>query len=265
MKNTIAQLMGRDKYIIAAVHFLPLPGSPNYDSQGGMKAIIQRAKRDAKILADNGVQSFLFTNEADMPYMSTLPQEGVTAFTVLVQEVMQDYDIPFGINCLIDAYAGFCIAHATGASFIRGLFSGAYVIDSGIMEAQGARIFRTRAGLNVAKPYLFHNLSSILGPLVVEKPADVEAKSMIAHVKVDGFTLPANNHEMFKKISEIAPDRPLVVGSGTHIDNLQSLMEVSDGAIVATCLREDGKLLAPVDAKRTTEFMQRFNQLAVNA
>jgi predicted TIM-barrel enzyme len=33
------------------------------------------------------------------------------------------------------------------------------------------------------------------------------------------------------------------------------LMENSDGVIVATCLRENGKVLNPVDADRTKKFM----------
>ena len=90
MLGPIRDLMGSDKYIIAAVHTLPLPGSPYYDREGGMKKIIARAKSDAKILADNGVQSFLFTNEADFPYVFRMPQEGVAAFSAVVSEVMAE-------------------------------------------------------------------------------------------------------------------------------------------------------------------------------
>ncbi len=262
MRKTFQDLMGSEKYIIAAVHFLPLPGSPNYNREGGMKAIISRAKRDAKILADNGVQSFLFTNEADMPYLFRLPPEAIAAFSAIVQEVMQDYKIPFGINALVDAYAGFCIAHATGASFIRGLFSGVYVSDNGIVENQGAQAFRARANLGARKPYFIHNLNSIMGPQLIQRPADNEAKSITKHIEVDGFTLPADDVQMYSKVRSIVPNLPLVVGSGTSFQNLKPLMEVCDGAVVATCLREDGKLLNPVDPNRATEFMHQFSQIA---
>lgn len=156
MRKEFQTMMGSDKFIIAAVHLLPLPGSPNYDRQKGISAIIKRAKDDTKKLADNGVHSFLFTNESDMPYEFSLKSETIASFTAVVSEVMQDYKKPFGINALVDAHAGLCIAHATGASFIRGLFSGVYVSDMGIIENQAPRIFRTRATLTDKKLLTFY-------------------------------------------------------------------------------------------------------------
>lgn len=261
MRKEFQALMGSEKYIIAAVHLLPLPGSPNFNRENGMKAIISRAKRDAKILADNGVNSFLFTNEADMPYLFHLPPEAVAAFSAVVAEVIQEFNIPFGINALVDAYAGFCIAHATGASFIRGLFSGVYVSDNGIVENQGANVFRARANLGARKPYFIHNLNSIMGPQLLNRSADNEAKSIVKHIEVDGFTLPADDIEMYSKVRDVVPNLPLIVGSGTSLKNIKPLMDVCDGAIVATCLREDGKLLNPVDPNRVSKFMQHFSQL----
>ena len=256
MRQTFADLFRSSKYIIAAVHFLPLPGSPAYDREGGMKKIIQRAKRDAKILADHGVQALLFTNEADIPYVQRLPQEGIAAFTAATQEVMHDLSLPFGLNVLIDAMAGFSIAHATGASFIRGLFSGCYVTNMGLIENQGPAVFRARANLGVRLPYFIHNLSSILGPQLLDRSAEVEAKSIVESIPVEGFTLPACESDCFLKVRVAAPDYPLIVGSGTSFKNVPTLLENSDGVIIATCLREDGKLLNPVDAARTEKFMR---------
>lgn len=258
MLETIRDLMGSEKYIIAAVHTLPLPGSPYYDREGGMKKIIARAKSDAKILADNGVQSFLFTNEADMPYLFRMRQEGIAAFTAVVSEVMAENTIPYGVNVLVDVHAAFSVAHATGASFIRGLFSGVYVTDNGIIENQGANVFRERANLGARLPYFFHNLASPIGKPLVARDGAEEAKSILAHIPVDGFTLPAKDIEMFRKVKQTAPDMPLVVGTGTSHQNLPQLLEVCDGTIVATCLRTEGKLLNPVDPQRVKEFMKIF-------
>lgn len=255
MRQTFVDLFGSSKYIIAAVHFLPLPGSPAYDRDGGMKKIIQRARRDAKILADQGVQALLFTNEADVPYVQRLSQEGITAFTAATQEAKRDLSLPFGVNVLIDVMAGLSIAHATGASFIRGLFSGCYVTNMGFIENQGPAVFRVRANLGTKLPYFIHNLSSILGPQLVDRPAEIEAKSIVENTPVEGFTLPACEPEGLLKVHTAAPAYPLIVGSGTSFVNVMTLLENCDGVIVATCLREDGKLLNPVDAARTEKFM----------
>jgi uncharacterized protein len=255
MRQTFTGLFGSSKYIIAAVHFLPLPGSPAYDREGGMKKIILRAKQDAKILADQGVQALLFTNEADMPYEQRLSQEGIAAFTAALIEAKQGLSLPFGVNVLIDVMSGLSIAHATGASFIRGLFSGCYVTNMGMIENQGPAVFRARSNIGVRKPYFIHNLSSILGPQLIDRPAEIEAKSIIENTPVDGFTLPACDPEKFQKVRTAAGDYPLIVGSGISSSNVQSLLENSDGVIVATCLREDSKLLNPVDAVRVEKFM----------
>lgn len=264
MRQTLADLFGSPKYIIAAVHFLPLPGSPAYDRQGGMKKIIQRAKRDTKILVDQGVQAILFTNEADIPYVQRLPQEAIAAFTVAILEAKRDISLPFGVNVLIDAMAGLSIAHATGASFIRGLFAGCYVTNMGLIENQGPAIFRARANIGAKLPYFVHNLSSILGPQLLDRPADVEAKSIIENTPVEGFTLPARGSDEFVKVRSVIPKHPLIVGSGTSSANVLSLLEDSDGVIVATCLREEGKLLNPVDASRTEKFMQLVRPVVGN-
>ncbi len=256
MNPTFASIFSSSKYIIAAVHFLPLPGSPLYDREGGVKKIIQRAKRDAQILADQGVSALLFTNEADMPYVQRLPQEGLAAFTAIVQEVKQNISIPFGVNALIDAMAGHAIAHATGASFIRGLFSGNYSTNMGIIETQGPAIFRERANLGSRTPYFLHNLSSILGPQLVDRSPEEEARSIVENTLVEAFTLPACDPLIFQKVKAAAGGLPLVVGSGTSFSNVQSLLENADGAVIASCLHEDGKLLNPVDAERTARFMK---------
>jgi membrane complex biogenesis BtpA family protein len=224
MRQTFANLFGSSKYIIAAVHFLPLPGSPAYDREGGMKKIIQRAKRDTKILADQGVQALLFTNEADTPYTQRLPQEGIAAFTAALLEATHELSIPFGVNALIDVIAGLSIAHATGATFIRGLFSGCYVTNMGFIENQGPAVFRMRANIGVGQPYFLHNLSSILGPQLLERPAEKEAKSIVENTPVDGFTLPACDSNCFAKVRNAIPDYPLIVGSGTSFTNVMTLM-----------------------------------------
>lgn len=261
MTNKFASLMGCDKSIVAAVHTLPLPGSPYYDRDGGMKKIITRAKSDARILAYEGVQAFLFTNEADLPYKFRVEKETIAAFSAVVAEVMQDYKIPFGINVLVDVYAAFCIAHATGASFIRGLFSGVYTSDNGIIENQGSNTFQARSNLGTDMPFFIHNLNSPIGQPYVQRSGEEECKSILFHIPVDGFTLPSFDTETFPKVKKLAPDMPLLVGTGTNINNLEVLLNVCDGTIVATCLRSEGKLLNPVDPVRTHDFMTLYRKI----
>ena len=259
------KLFNSKKYIIAALHFLPLPGSPGYDRQGGMQAIIDRAKQDARYLVENGVHAILFTNESDMPYVQDYSPESMVAFTSVVKEIAPGLDIPFGINVLVDTVAATAIAHASGASFVRGLFAGVYITDTGVIENKGPVAFRLKADLGNevgGKPYFFHNLSSIVGKQPLPRTAEEEAMSIIKHIPVDGFTLPAECLDQFGKVKKAAPTYPLVVGSGTSHENLEALLGVCDGTIVASCLHESGVLLNPVDPSRVTSFMDIFNKVA---
>lgn len=258
MKSELETLFGSKKYLIAALHFLPLPGSPGYDRQGGMRKIIDRAKQDARILVDNGVHSLLFTNEADMPYSLEYPTEAVAAFADAVCETVADLSIPFGINVLVDVIAALAIAHATGASYARGLFAGCYTSDMGIITSKGPKAFRLRSNLGSPLPYFFHNLCTVMGQPLVARTAEQEARDALKVAQVDCFTLPADHFEAFLRVTQVAPDTALLVGSGANFDNLRDLLRVSDGVIVATSLHEDGGLLNPVDPTRTQKFASLF-------
>ncbi len=257
----LRELFGIDKAIIAGVHLLPLPGSPGYDRTAGMRPIIARAREDAAILADHGVDALLFANEADTPYLQQLGPETVAAFAEAVGEAVRDLRTPFGLNALLDPVAGVAIAHATGASFVRGYFAGAYVSDVGIMSTRGPEALRLRASLGAEQIHLLHNLVCAFGVPFVQLPLGEQAYSAVAHANVDGFTLSgraatfAPTREQFDQVRAAAPDLPVVVGTGANAENIGTFLTVADGAIVVSSLRRDGRTLNPIDPTRVRVFM----------
>src|SRR5690242_11815993 len=62
-------LTGRAKSIIGMAHLRPLPGSPLYDRNGGMQAIIDAVAADIAALQEGGVDAIMFGNEGDRPYV----------------------------------------------------------------------------------------------------------------------------------------------------------------------------------------------------
>ena len=253
------------KLIIGGVHLLPLPGSPDYDRVGGMRAVVQRARQDVSALLDNGVGAILFANEADIPYQQKLSPESIAAFASAVTDVMASYAVPFGVNVLVDSVAGVSVANATGAEFVRGYFAGAFVTDMGIMDTRGAEAFRLRGNVGAQHIQLFHNLVCAFGAPLVERDKAHEARSINAHVGIDGFTVSgamagfAPSVDTFNVVRAAAPDVKIVVGTGANEDNIRELLAVADGAIVASSLHVDGKTLNPVDPKRVERFMAVVN------
>ena len=67
MKN-FRSVFGDKKPVIAMVHLLPLPGTPLYDAEGGVDAIVDAARKDLKALQDADVDAVMFGNENDRPY-----------------------------------------------------------------------------------------------------------------------------------------------------------------------------------------------------
>ena len=267
MKKPLIELLGGDKYIIAGVHFLPLPGSPGYDRAGGMKKIVDRAREETRILVENGVHGILFANEADIPYLQCLGPETVAAFAAAVSDVMADFSVPYGVNVLLDPVAGVGIANGTGASFVRGYLAGGYVTDMGIMDSRGPEALRLRSNIGAEHIHLLHNLVCAFGVPFVERPHAEEAYGIQVHVGVDGFTISgraagfAPDPAFFSKVRKAVPEMPIIAGTGVSKENVEQFLKVSDGAIVVTCLRKDGKTLNPVDPRRVKEFMTVVKKL----
>jgi hypothetical protein len=226
-----------------------------------MKKIVERAREETRILVEHGVHAILFANEADIPYLQDLGPETVAAFAAAVSDVMSGFSIPFGVNVLLDPVAGVGIAHATDAGFVRGYFAGGYVTDMGIMDSRGPEALRLRANIGAENIHLLHNLVCAFGVPFVERPHDEEAYGIKIHVGVDGFTISgraagfAPDPAFFSKVRKAVPEMPIIAGTGVSKENVEQFLKVSDGAIVVTGLRKDGKTLNPVDPRRVKEFM----------
>lgn len=267
-KERLVKHFGAEKYIIACAHLIGLPGSPAYDLEGGMEKVIKQALRDTQILLDNGVHSIMFVNEADIPYYPNLPIEGMTAFATVVNTVVSQLDIkiPYGINSIFDAKAGLAIAHATGGTFMRGNFSGVMASHFGLFPNQGPDFYRMKKNLGLKQedpPYQLCNIGNMAGHNLAEQDEVAMAKAMMhdTYAQPHAFAMAPDNLEKVKVVKEAVPEFPIVIAKSTNHDNVKKLMEVFDGTIMASCLHEDGKLFAQIDADRTKRFMDIWRSM----
>ena len=63
--QTLKDLFGVQKPLIAMCHLEGLPGRPRYDAGGGVEAIVASAAREVKALQDGGHQVRLFVRRPD--------------------------------------------------------------------------------------------------------------------------------------------------------------------------------------------------------
>src|ERR1041384_3067714 len=120
------------KAVIAMAHIGARPGSPLYDTDGGMQRLIDEVARDIDKLQAGGVHAIMFGNENDRPYRFAATPETVAGMTAVVTALKPSLRVPFGINYLWAPSASVAIACATGASFVREIFTGLFASDMGL-------------------------------------------------------------------------------------------------------------------------------------
>ena len=128
-KKWTEEAFGTDKPIIAMCHLNSLPGDPYYDAKAGMKDVVEWARKDFLALQNGGVDAVMFSNEFSMPYLTKVETVTVASMARIIGELMPDIKIPFGVNVLWDPARSLDLAAATGAKFVREIFSGVYASE----------------------------------------------------------------------------------------------------------------------------------------
>jgi len=58
----------------------------------------------------------------------------------------------------------------------------------------------------------------------------------------------------------LAGDTPILLGSGTNEQNIAAFMQVADGVIVGSSIKQDGDIANPVDVARVRRFVAAARQ-----
>ncbi|HOO32670.1 MAG TPA: BtpA/SgcQ family protein [Thermotogota bacterium] len=261
----LKELFNVEKPILGMVHFLPLPGSPLYDHSGGMKKILDTARRDCESLVNAGFDGVSFSNEGDRPYLSDVSKTTVAAMSYLIGEVSRDLEVPFGLSVLSDSEAAISIGTAVNADFVRIFLSWVFVGDWGIVNPNAGKL--QRAISNVDSTFrVFANISGHTEPLGGRKIEDI-ARGAIKFGLADAVCLAGTTAG-----SEIAEDdlinarkgadgSPVIVGTGTTMENVERMLELGDGVIMGTSIKVDRNTFNPVDPEAARRFMQKARHI----
>lgn len=260
----LAELFGTSKPVIGMVHCWPLPGAPGYTGYG-VDTIVDHALRDARALKEAGVDGLIVENMWDIPFRAGahVAPESVAAHAVVARAVGQAVDLPLGINLVHNGGVALLgIAVAAGASFIRVcMFTGAGVWEAGSWdEGCAAELMRRRKELHAEHIKIFADVDkkhSVRFP-GIDLPTHIEwtrfsgADAMIVSGRMTGD---APDLTKVREAKALAGDRPLLIGSGATERNIAAFLEVADGVIVGSSVKEAGLCENPVDAERTRRFV----------
>ncbi len=259
----LKELFGVEKPVIAMTHFPPLPGTPLYDEKKGVEGILESVASDARILLDAGVDALLFCNEGDRPYALKADFEAVAVMARVIAEVAPK-DRPFGVDFLWDARAPLAIALATGASFVREVFTGVYESDMGLWNTDAAALLRYRRQIGANHVRVFYNVTpefaSPLGSRTVgQRARSAVASSLADAILVSGAMAGAEpGIDALREAKEAVADlAPVLLNTGARADNIARYLEVADGVIVGSSLKVDGYTWNPVDPERVRVFMDK--------
>lgn len=254
-------VFGVKKPVIAMLHLMALPGDPSYDTAGGMQAIIDRAKRELDALQSGGVDAVMFSNEFSLPYLTKT--EPITAISMarIIGELHPEISGPFGVNVLWDGIASIDLATATGASFVREIFTGVYASDFGLWDTNVGQAARHRARLGAAGVKLLFNIVPESATYLAQRDiVDLTKTTVFATLPdalcVSGLTAGASTDtQILTQVKGAAGDVPVFVNTGVRAHNAEEQLSVADGAVIGTYFKKDGVFENPADQSRVEELM----------
>jgi uncharacterized protein len=248
--------------IIGVVHLLPLPSSPRWE--GNLSAVMDRAAREATALASGGVDGIIVENFFDAPFAKTQVDPAVvSAMTSIVQRLMNLVALPIGINVLRnDARSALAIASCVGAKFIRvNVFTGTMVTDQGLIEGQAHELLRYRRELGsdvkILADVLVKHARPLGSPNLTIAVQETLERGLADGVILSGWaTGSPPSLEDLELAKAAAGDSPVFIGSGASWENIGTLIQSADGAIVSSSLKRRGKIEEPIDPIRVSQFVE---------
>ncbi len=249
------------KPVIAMVHLKALPGTPLYG--GHLNDIVEAARQDLLALQMAGVDAVMFCNENDRPYELKADPASVATMAYVIGCLKENIRVPFGVDVLWDPIATIALAAATGASFVREVFTGLYGSDMGLWQGGAAEALRYRKRLGRDDLLLFYNISAeFASPLdtrsLAERAKSAVFSSLADAILVSGpMTGEEVNLEHLRAVKEALPNVPVLANTGVRHDNVATILEVADGVIVGTALKQGGITWNPVDPERAKRFMEK--------
>jgi membrane complex biogenesis BtpA family protein len=263
MKETFGTL----KPVIAMCHFHALPGDPGYDAARQVDWVVAQAREDLHALQDGGVDAVMFSNEASLPYL--LQVEPITTATMarIVGELLREIRVPFGVNVLWDPRASIDLAVATGARFVREIFSGIYASDFGLWNTSSGDVARHRRRVHGEGVRLLYNIMPESAVYLAQRDLAAIARSTVFNARPDalcvsGLTAGAETSiEALRAVKQAVPDTVVFANTGVTLANVETQLSVADGAVVGTAFKRDGYIWNPVDRARVKAFMEKIGAI----
>ncbi|WP_187969592.1 BtpA/SgcQ family protein [Aquibium microcysteis] len=261
MTAKFRRVFGDGKPLIAMVHLGALPGSPLFDDDAGVEGLVEAAGRDLDALCAAGFDAVMFGNENDRPYEFSVDTASSAAMAYVIGRLRARITVPFGVNVLWDPMSSIAVAAATGASFVREIFTGTYASDMGPWTPDAGKAMRYRDRLGRSDMPLLYNVSAEFAHSLDARPLAERARSAVFSsipdaILVSGpITGEAAPMHHLESVKAALPAMPVLANTGVRHATVRDVLAVADGCIVGSALKVDGDTWNAVDADRAREFV----------
>ncbi len=251
------------KPVIGMVHLGAMPGTPLFDQARGIDGIVEAARTDLEALQSAGFDAVMFGNENDRPYEFDVDRVSTATMAYVIGCLRENIGVPFGVNVLWDPQSTIALAAATGASFVREIFTGTYASDMGPWTPDAGKAMRYRDRLGAQDVAMLFNVSAEFADSLDRRPLADRARSAVFSsipdaVLVSGaITGEAARMEDLQAVKAALPDTPVMANTGVKHETIADVFAIADGCIVGSALKVDGDTWNAIDPDRAVDFMAR--------
>lgn len=263
----LKDVFGVPKPVVGMCHLSALPGDPAYDRSSGMKAVVERAARDLAALQRGGADAVMFSNEFSLPYLTKVEPVTAAAMARVIGELMDEIQIPLGVNVLWDPVASLDLAAATDAVFIREVFTGVYGSDYGLWDTSVGESVRHARRVDASEVRLLFNVVPESATYLGGRSLEDLVRSTVFNARPDGLCVSGltagakTDPAHLEKVKSAAGTTPVFVNTGVTDENAAEQLAVADGAVVGTFFKRDGVFENEVDSERVARLMETVKGL----
>jgi membrane complex biogenesis BtpA family protein len=261
MTDKFVRVFGSGKPVIGMVHLGALPGAPLYDAAAGLQGLIEGARADLLALQKAGFDAVMFGNENDRPYEFSVDTASTATMAYVIGQLRSDITVPFGVNVLWDPMSTVALAAATGARFVREIFTGTYASDMGPWTPDAGAAMRYRNRLGRGDLAMLYNVSAEFADSLDRRSLPDRARSAVFSsipdaVLVSGqITGEAASMSDLEAVKKVLPDMPVLANTGVKHATIADVLRVADGCIVGSALKVDGHTWNAIDPARAEDLM----------
>ncbi len=260
---TFSKIFPKTKSLIGMIHVQALPGTPK--NHLSVAEIAVQAVKEAKMLADYGMQSIMLENMHDVPYLNReVGPEIISTLTRVCSDVRQVTTLPLGIQILAGAnQAALSVAQASDFQFMRAEgFVFGHMADEGLLQSDAGELLRFRKQIGAEQIQIFtdikkkHSSHALTADVSLEDTVEAAEFFLSDGVIITGtHTGKAVNQGELESVYASA-NLPVLVGSGVTPEGLAQIIDKADAFIVGSYFKQDGNWKNDPDPQRLEALVQ---------